>query len=70
LSKWIFDLFYFGDSDVIATSTFKCDLCDYENHTKKGLSCHIAQKHKEKQQQGVTSPIRSWMEGMMIQFLN
>ena len=45
------------DSDAIATSTFKCDLCDYENHTKKGLSCHIAQKHKEKQQQGVPSPI-------------
>ena len=45
------------ESFVIATSTFKCDLCDYENHTKKGLSCHIAQKHKEKQQEGVPSPI-------------
>ena len=45
------------DSDSIATSTFKCELCDYENHTKKGLSCHIAQKHKEKQHQGVPSPI-------------
>ena len=45
------------DSDAIATSTFKCDLCDYENSTKKGLSCHIGQKHKEKQQQGVHSPI-------------
>jgi hypothetical protein len=45
------------DSDAIATSIYKCDLCDYENNTKKGLSCHIAQKHKEKQQQGVHSPI-------------
>ena len=45
------------DSDVIANSIFKCDLCDYENRTKKGLACHISQKHKEKQQQVVNSPI-------------
>ena len=43
------------DSEVTATRTYKCDHCEYENNTKKGLSCHIAQKHKEKQ--GVQSPI-------------
>ena len=45
------------DSDAIATSTYKCDICDYENSIKIGFSCHIAQKHKEKQQQGVHSLI-------------
>ena len=43
------------DSEATATITYKCDHCDYENNTKKGLSCHIEQKHKEKQ--GVQSPI-------------
>ena len=32
-------------------------ISDYEKNTKKGLNPHIAQKHKEKQQQGVHSPI-------------
>ena len=41
------------DSDNIAYSAFKCDLCSYENATKKGLNCHIAQKHKEKQKFGI-----------------
>ena len=45
------------DSDAISTRAYKYDLCDYENETKKGLNCHIAQKHKEKQQQGGHCPI-------------
>ena len=45
------------DSDAIANSTFKWDLCSYENTTKKGLNCHIAQMHEEKQKLGNTSAI-------------
>ena len=45
------------DSDNIANSTFKCDLCSYKNATKKGLNCHIAQKHKEKQTLWILSAI-------------
>ena len=45
------------DSVNIASSTFQCDLCSYENTTKKGLNCHIAQKHKEKQKLGIPSAI-------------
>ena len=40
------------DSDAIANSTFKWDLCSYKNNTKKGLNCHNAQMHEEKQKFG------------------